>query len=57
MSDENNRFVDDGLGARITHNPQCVECAHNLGLFDCKIYGEKPGKYISNDEICPELSV
>ncbi len=34
--------------------PQCVECVHNGGLYECAVLGEKPQEYITNQTACPK---
>ncbi|MCL2633371.1 MAG: hypothetical protein FWD34_02530 [Oscillospiraceae bacterium] len=59
MNNENlqdkERFIDDGQSVNVIHSPQCVDCVFNMGLLDCAMLGEKPEKYLSNEEKCPEF--
>ena len=47
-------ITDDGSNSRITHLPQCVGCAHNLGLMNCAALGKKTESILANIETCPE---
>jgi hypothetical protein len=52
--DPKEHFTDDGKSAKITHLPQCVGCAHNLGLMNCAALGQKTERILQNLEDCPE---
>ncbi len=48
------RFDTTPETTEVFMTPQCVDCIHNGGLYDCDVLGEKPEEYITNQTTCPK---
>ncbi len=48
------RFDTTPETTEVILTPQCVDCIHNGGIYDCAVLGEKPEEYIMNQTACPK---